>query len=119
MPERETSRREEAPEANQSEWIPDSPEWLPRRQGPTAGSVDRAAAGAGAPPTLIDLNGASFEDLRDLGLSVTQAVRVLALREERGRFSSVDELDQVPGMPPELREALKSRTVVRTDEPEA
>jgi DNA uptake protein ComE-like DNA-binding protein len=41
---------------------------------------------------------ASFEDLRSLGMSVTQSKRVLDYRERAG-FESVDDLDRVPGFP--------------------
>ena len=54
------------------------------------------------------LNGASFEKLREVGLSVSQARRVLACRERQGGFASVDELDVVPGLPHELLGQLKA-----------
>ena len=46
----------------------------------------------------INLNEATFEELRDLGFSVTQATRVLTYRERENGFSSLDKLDDVPGM---------------------
>ncbi|MDQ2622141.1 MAG: helix-hairpin-helix domain-containing protein [Actinomycetota bacterium] len=57
----------------------------------------------------IDLNSATFEELRGLDLSVTQATRVLAYRERFGGYRSVDDLGKVPGFPPELIENLRSR----------
>ena len=54
------------------------------------------------------LNGASFEKLREVGLSVSQARRVLECRERQGGFASVDELDVVPGLPHELLGQLKA-----------
>jgi helix-hairpin-helix protein len=56
--------------------------------------------GERAPPTrdaVARLNGATFEELRALGLSVAQAGEVLAYRERTGGFRSVDELDRIPG----------------------
>ena len=50
----------------------------------------------------LNLNDATFEQLRDVGLSVTQTGRVLAHRERSGRFSSVDELEGIPGFPGRL-----------------
>ena len=47
----------------------------------------------------LNLNDATFEQLRDVGLSVTQTGRVLAHRERSGRFGSVDELEGIPGFP--------------------
>jgi DNA uptake protein ComE-like DNA-binding protein len=60
-----------------------------------------------APPTAqpspagerVDLNSASFEQLRGLKMSVTQARRVIAYRDQRDGFDSVDDLDEVPGFP--------------------
>jgi DNA uptake protein ComE-like DNA-binding protein len=47
----------------------------------------------------INLNEATFEDLRDLGFSVTQATRVITYRERASGFDSLDDLSGVPGMP--------------------
>jgi DNA uptake protein ComE-like DNA-binding protein len=49
----------------------------------------------------LELNTASVEGLRDLGLSITQAARLVSRREAVGGFGSVDDLQSVPGMPPE------------------
>jgi DNA uptake protein ComE-like DNA-binding protein len=43
---------------------------------------------------------------------VTQATRLLAHRERVGRFESIEELDQIPGMPPEFLEDLKRRSTL-------
>jgi DNA uptake protein ComE-like DNA-binding protein len=50
----------------------------------------------------VDLNKASFEQLRDLGFSVTQATRLLTYRERQGGFESLDDVKDVPGMSDEL-----------------
>ena len=50
----------------------------------------------------VDLNSATFEDLREIGLSVTQATRILNHRDREGRFETLEQLGQVPGMTPEL-----------------
>ena len=60
----------------------------------------------------IELNNVSFEQLRAHGLSVTQATRLLAHRERLGRFQSIDELDEIPGLPREFAEDLKRRARV-------
>jgi DNA uptake protein ComE-like DNA-binding protein len=57
--------------------------------------------------SLIDVNRIGFEQLRDLGLSVTQAARLLARRDARGRFSSLDQLDDLLDIPRELIDRLK------------
>jgi DNA uptake protein ComE-like DNA-binding protein len=43
---------------------------------------------------------------------VTQATRLLAHRERAGRFQSIDELDQIPGLPQEQLEDLKRRATL-------
>jgi DNA uptake protein ComE-like DNA-binding protein len=60
----------------------------------------------------IDLNRATFEQLRDLGFSVTQATRVITYRERENGFDSLDELGKVPGMPRQfLREVRQKLTL--------
>ena len=56
-----------------------------------------------------DLNSATFEQLRDHGLSVTQSARLIAYRDVRGGFESTDELDEIPGLPKSTREALSDQ----------
>jgi DNA uptake protein ComE-like DNA-binding protein len=67
-------------------------------------SPEDAAAGEG-----VSLNNATFEELRDVGLSVTQTGRVLAYRERSGGFNSVDELDTIPGFPKDFLGTIKHR----------
>ena len=71
---------------------------------------DNGGSGVSSAPltsALTELNQATYERLRSLGLSVTQARRVLAHRERSGGFRSVDELDEIPGFPRVLLEELK------------
>jgi hypothetical protein len=49
--------------------------------------------------TLVELNSVSFDGLRQMGLTATQADRVVAHREARGGFTSLDELSDVAGIP--------------------
>jgi len=63
------------------------------------------AAPSGGP---VDINSASYEDLRGLGLSVTQTGRVLAFREREGSFKSLDELDSITGFPRGFLDDLKT-----------
>jgi DNA uptake protein ComE-like DNA-binding protein len=46
----------------------------------------------------LDVNRVTFEQLRELGLSVTQSARVIAYRDIRRGFSKVDDLEGVPGL---------------------
>jgi DNA uptake protein ComE-like DNA-binding protein len=72
-------------------------------------------AGMAAPPAArgqLNVNDASFDDLRGLNLSVTQATRVLAYRERLGGYKSLDDLDDVPGFPQDVLSELKQRVTV-------
>jgi hypothetical protein len=53
------------------------------------------------------LNAATYEDLRALNLSFEQTGRVLVSRESAGGFSSLAELDGIPGISAELLAELK------------
>jgi tyrosine-protein kinase len=83
-----------------------------RRRGEPATQPARAAV-TPLPDGPVDLNAVSYEELLALDLSSTQARRLIAYRERAGGFSSVDDLDDVPGFPDGLRAALKQR--VRLD----
>jgi len=65
--------------------------------------------GQGSP---VDVNEASFEQLRELGLSVTEATRVIAYRERHDGFDAVDELETVPGLPKSTIESLRDQLKV-------
>lgn len=60
----------------------------------------------------LNLNSATFEELREADLSVTQATRILAYRERFGGYRSVEDLEKVPGFPAELIESLRGRITV-------
>jgi competence ComEA-like helix-hairpin-helix protein len=60
----------------------------------------------------VNLNSATFEELREAGLSVTQATRILAYRERFGGYDSVDDLEKVPGFPSDLITSLRGRISV-------
>jgi DNA uptake protein ComE-like DNA-binding protein len=56
----------------------------------------------------VSLATAGFDDLRKIGMSVTQAKRVLRYRDERG-LSTVAELEDVPGFPRSFLDELDDR----------
>ena len=70
---------------------------------PTEGEEGGLATGK-----RLKLSSATFEDLRGLGLSITQARRVLKFR-DRGALQSPAGLDAVPGLPHKQRALLKLR----------
>jgi DNA uptake protein ComE-like DNA-binding protein len=66
----------------------------PTRRRKPATNGNGAARKGGA---KLDLNNATFDQLRGLGLSVTQTSRLISYRESDG-FTSVDDLEQIPGL---------------------
>ena len=60
----------------------------------------------------VELNTITVEGLRQLGLSITQAARLVHHREARGGFRSTADLDDVPGLPAEHRADLANRVYV-------
>jgi DNA uptake protein ComE-like DNA-binding protein len=78
-------------------------EWEAEGEEEEEGEEDLVAPGAG----VVRLSEASFEDLRSLGMSITQAKRVLDYRERLDGFDSVDDLDFVPGFPKAFLSQLK------------
>jgi competence ComEA-like helix-hairpin-helix protein len=60
----------------------------------------------------LSLNSASFEELREADLSVTQATRILAYRERFGGYTSIDDLEKVPGFPAETVADMRGRFTV-------
>jgi DNA uptake protein ComE-like DNA-binding protein len=66
---------------------------------------------AASPGTVVSLSSGSFEEFRSLGMSVTQARRVVEFREQGG-YASVDDLDRVPGFSREFLAQLKSRVTL-------
>ena len=92
-----------------------TPEWFSSSLEPEHVAADpEPAADAPIPGSEVSsgpvrINDASYEQLRQLGLSVTQTGRVLAYRERVGGFSSLDDLDQIPGFPGGFLAELKTK----------
>ena len=85
------------------------PERAPAGAGP-AGDPTAAGAGAGAgrPAQPLNLNTATAEQLDQLdGVGPETARKILAYRQQKGGFRSVDELDQVPGIGPQRLATLR------------
>lgn len=66
----------------------------------------------GARDGLLNLNQASFVELRSLNLSITQSHRLLAYRKRIGGYESIDQLDDVPGFSRDVRQRLKRQVIV-------
>ena len=54
----------------------------------------------------LELNSASVEALRTVGLSITQACRIVIAREAKGGFARPEELAEIPGLPEPLRSSV-------------
>jgi capsular exopolysaccharide synthesis family protein len=80
-----------------------------RRRRPRQVTTVVPRAASAQPDGAVDLNTASYDELRALDLTITQAKRVIAYRDRSGGFSSLDQLDDVPGFPDEVRAELKRR----------
>jgi hypothetical protein len=86
-----------------------------RLEHPSAAEIVRhamadPAADEASPDDPVRLSSASLGELRGLGLSVTQARRVLKLR-DRGMLESAARIDSVPGIPRGQVAALKLRLI--------
>lgn len=103
------ARSESEPEAEANPAPAPEPEPVaepePQRRSPPAVEPHQAAE------DMVSLSLAEFKELRELGMSVTQAKRVIRYREERNGFRTLDELDQVPGFPRTFLSGVKERLV--------
>lgn len=84
---------------------------------PIAGAGTGGAAGAGSSPEAgegaVDLNAADLAELDTLpGVGPVLAQRILDWRAENGRFSSVEELDEVSGIGDKVLAELRERVRV-------
>ena len=76
---------------------------------PPSTEPEPADTGADGSVEVYEINEVTFEQLRALGCSSTQAARILGRRSSVGPFEGADALDQVPGLPAEFRASLKQR----------
>jgi hypothetical protein len=92
---------------------PDSapPAAVPVQPGDNGGSLDLGAA-LPDEKARLDINSATFEQLWALKLTQTQCARLIARRDDGGGFSSLDELDELPGFPERVLAELKRRSRV-------
>jgi DNA uptake protein ComE-like DNA-binding protein len=79
----------------------------PTRSAGAPAHRSRSSRSRAASKRKIALNMASFEDLRAAGLSVTQSARLIAYRDVRGGYQSIEDLDDVPGLSSDTLTDLK------------
>lgn len=79
-----------------------------------AAAADQNAGVQGTAETKINLNQADKNTLMTLpGIGEAKAEAILVYRQEKGRFSSVEELMQVEGIKDKLYEKLKDKVMVQ------
>jgi capsular polysaccharide biosynthesis protein len=106
-----TGETEPTDEADETELV--EPGTVPIGVARTRESAPPPEPDRSAPPSEpdgpVDLNEVTYEELRTLDLTMTQARRLLAYRDRRGGFSSLSDIDEVPGFPEYVLEDLKRR----------
>ncbi len=64
-------------------------------------------------PVKININNASVEEFTELkGIGPTKAEKIIALRNELGRFTSIEDLLQVKGIGPKTLEKFKDQIIL-------
>ncbi len=66
----------------------------------------------GVPEGKLNLNEATYEDLRRLKLSIKRTGRVLDYRQRLGGFKSLDQLDDIAGIPRDVLTELKRKLTI-------
>jgi DNA uptake protein ComE-like DNA-binding protein len=105
---RERAERREQPSVDAPS-TPPEPVPAPPRVQPGPPTAASPAAPASVADGHVSLSSGNFDEFRALGMSVTQAKRLIAYREQLGGYSTVDDLDQVPGFSQAFRADLKQR----------
>ena len=71
------------------------------------------SAGGRTAPSLIDLNTATAQELELLpGIGPVMAGRIIAYREANGPFTSIDDVENVPGIGPKTLESIRPLSTV-------
>lgn len=84
--------------------------WLAMKE---AEAAEAAAQAEPAPPSMIDLNRATSEQLDTLpGIGPSKAAAIVAYREEHGPFQTIEDIMKVKGIGPATFDKLKSLITV-------
>ncbi|MGC1815711.1 MAG: helix-hairpin-helix domain-containing protein [Solirubrobacterales bacterium] len=103
------ARREEKTAATKKESQSSGTAKVSIAKTPSRAKSSSASKATGRRGDPVDVNKATVEEFRELGMSITQATRVVAYRERHDGFDSVDELDGVPGVSEKLMTELRDQ----------
>jgi DNA uptake protein ComE-like DNA-binding protein len=87
-------------------------ERLEATAGRPAGRTEPSEAASRATKEKLDLNRATFEDLRQIGIPVMLSARLIAHRDLREGYHGLNELTEVPGFSAQLVSDLKTKVQV-------
>jgi competence protein ComEA len=95
-------------------WVPSKgEEGVPSREGATP-SASKAGASLPQSQGLVNINTASAEELDSLpGIGPAIASRIIAYREEKGKFTSIEQIKEVSGIGESKYADLKDRICVK------
>jgi DNA uptake protein ComE-like DNA-binding protein len=85
------------PAASKNPWVLPSESTRKRAASPTAAKPRRRSGEPRRRGQGVDVNGATFEQLREAGLSIGQSARLIERRRLHGAFRSIDELAKLRG----------------------
>ena len=81
---------------------------------PTAGSVQPTITPVGKESVIVDLNHAGLEELMKLpGIGEKRASDIIRLREQKGGFSSKEEILEISGISEKLLESIYDQLIVK------
>jgi DNA uptake protein ComE-like DNA-binding protein len=80
-----------------------------------AGKSRKRSGGARPNSQGLDVNGATFEQLREAGLSIPQSARLIERRRLGGAFKSMDELAKLRGFSGRKLRGLQNKLRIGTD----
>ena len=81
---------------------------------PTAGSVQPTITPVGKESVIVDLNHAGLEELMKLpGIGEKRASDIIRLREQKGGFSSKEEILEISGISDKLLESIYDQLIVK------
>ena len=105
-----TEENADTANANLAKWIADGETVII----PTAGAFQPTMTPMGESPVIVDLNRAGADELMKLpGIGEKRADEIIRLREEKGGFSSKEDLLEISGISERLLESIYDQIIVK------